>query len=193
VLKVKLHGTETTAYQFQQIITSQRKAIRDGDIERAELKALHISDASEITYLKLRVDTLLSNVSNNAQIAVVHDTITKEAKNALLLPFNFSRVDKWLNLNGMFNNVGKLDIDLNLSFDVDIYSGISKITKKRTAVITTDCSYIKVIGIKSFKFDEQKPKKWGVGVQAGYGVLLSNPVKMSPYVGIGVSRNIIVF
>lgn len=38
----------------------------------------------------------------------------------------------------------------------------------------------------------QTPKRWGIGIQAGYGLTIqNNAVKFSPYVGIGVSWNVV--
>lgn len=37
----------------------------------------------------------------------------------------------------------------------------------------------------------KKPCRWGVGVHAGYGVQLGDQVRFAPYVGVGVSYNII--
>jgi hypothetical protein len=37
----------------------------------------------------------------------------------------------------------------------------------------------------------KKPCKWGVGVHAGYGVQLGDQVRFAPYVGFGVSYNIL--
>lgn len=37
----------------------------------------------------------------------------------------------------------------------------------------------------------EKPKKWGVGIQLGYG--FSNTIKPSPYLGIGINYSIIKF
>lgn len=40
----------------------------------------------------------------------------------------------------------------------------------------------------------KKPTHWGIGVQAGYGATLqSNTIRMSPYIGVGVSYNIITW
>lgn len=40
----------------------------------------------------------------------------------------------------------------------------------------------------------KKPTHWGVGIQAGYGAtLVDKTVKLSPYVGVGVSYNIITW
>lgn len=39
----------------------------------------------------------------------------------------------------------------------------------------------------------QKPKKWGVGVQIGYGVMIGEKVQMKPYLGLGLSYSFILF
>ena len=39
-----------------------------------------------------------------------------------------------------------------------------------------------------------KPKRWGIGLQAGYGVSLHNgQIQPSPYIGVGVSWNFLQF
>ena len=41
---------------------------------------------------------------------------------------------------------------------------------------------------------KRKPHKWGIGIQAGYGVTLPNgKPQMAPYIGIGISYNIVRF
>ena len=37
----------------------------------------------------------------------------------------------------------------------------------------------------------KKPCRWGVGVQVGYGIQLGEQIRTSPYIGIGVSYNIL--
>lgn len=37
----------------------------------------------------------------------------------------------------------------------------------------------------------KKPCRWGVGVHAGYGVQLGDQVRTAPYIGVGVSYNIL--
>lgn len=40
----------------------------------------------------------------------------------------------------------------------------------------------------------RKPTRWGIGVQAGYGATLNNnTVKLAPYIGVGISYNIITW
>ena len=38
-----------------------------------------------------------------------------------------------------------------------------------------------------------KPKRWGIGVQVGYGLTLTGSPKFAPYVGVGISYNIFNF
>ena len=40
---------------------------------------------------------------------------------------------------------------------------------------------------------KSKPKRWGVGIQVGYGVTLKQTPQFSPYVGVGVSHNLFQF
>ena len=37
----------------------------------------------------------------------------------------------------------------------------------------------------------KEPSRWGLGIQAGYGVQFGDPMKMSPYIGIGLSYNLL--
>ena len=37
----------------------------------------------------------------------------------------------------------------------------------------------------------KKPCKWGIGVHAGYGIQLGEQVRTAPYIGVGVSYNIL--
>lgn len=36
----------------------------------------------------------------------------------------------------------------------------------------------------------KKPCKWGLGVHAGYGIMIGREMTMSPYIGVGISYNI---
>ena len=40
---------------------------------------------------------------------------------------------------------------------------------------------------------KSKPKRWGVGIQVGYGVTLKQTPQFSPYIGVGVSYNLFQF
>lgn len=39
----------------------------------------------------------------------------------------------------------------------------------------------------------QRPKRWGIGIQVGYGMTVAAEPKLHPYIGIGLSYNILTF
>lgn len=39
----------------------------------------------------------------------------------------------------------------------------------------------------------KKPCRWGVGVHAGYGIQLGDQIRTAPYIGIGVSYNLLTW
>lgn len=41
--------------------------------------------------------------------------------------------------------------------------------------------------------DKAGRKRWGIGLQAGYGINIYEPARASPYIGIGVSYNLLSF
>lgn len=53
--------------------------------------------------------------------------------------------------------------------------------------------YPKTITITN-TIEVKKPTYWGIGVQAGYGATLdNNTIRLSPYIGVGISYNIFSF
>lgn len=40
---------------------------------------------------------------------------------------------------------------------------------------------------------KDKPKRWGIGVQVGYGMTVNGKPQFTPYIGIGVSYNLFAF
>jgi hypothetical protein len=198
---IKIEGQEFYISIADQKITTLKQAKRDGDVRNEELRKLNLRQVNEINRLKFRIDTLLTDVSHNGKIISVltekidslsHDTVSVK-KNAILLPFSWKKKDKWLILTGTFDNVGKLDVNLGLDFKADLWAGVDKTTKKNTAILTTDCKYIKTVSFNSIKLDFPKKKYYGIGLQVGYGINLGDPVKASPYMGVGVSYNFIRF
>jgi len=183
----------------EQVLETERQARKAGDIERKELKALNIKQANEINRLKLRVDTLIEDVNHNGQIIdILNSQITNFDNNldtvsrfkAIKLPFEFKKDDTWLSLKGNFNSQGKLDISLGLDFSADLIAGIDKTTKQNTVILKTDCPYIKTVTFKSIKLDSPKDKKYGIGIQFGYGITRSG---LSPFVGVGLQYSLIKF
>lgn len=199
-LTVQINDTEYTLTRTEQELITEKELRKRDILEKKDLKALSLKQANEISRLKLRIDTLLEDIKHNGQIIVVQnsrinslaDSVVannKPTQKAILLPFTFAKKDQWLDLKGMFDDNGKLGIDLKMDMDVDVITGVAK-TKERNVNVLTDSPYIGVINVKSYKTDVQKPKRMGIGAVVGYGVCRNG---LSPYIGIGLSYNVIRF
>lgn len=46
---------------------------------------------------------------------------------------------------------------------------------------------------KGYAHPKSRPKRWGIGIHLGYGMTLGKAPNFAPYVGIGVSYNLITF
>jgi len=189
---VVIDGSNSYIAEKEQEITTLRRAIRNGDIEKEELRKLNIKHLSEITRLKLRIDTLIQNISHTGAMVRVDTVIVEGRKeNALLLPFSFSQQDEYLDLYGTFNLKGDLAIDLSLDAPVDLWVDAGNKRNPPKAIVTSKSTYINVLSIESIRVDMPKPKKYGIGLQIGWG--LTKELKTSPYIGVGLSYNLIRF
>lgn len=55
--------------------------------------------------------------------------------------------------------------------------------------VSTANPFTQISGLQAMRISEKKIKKWGIGLQAGYG--WQRVLQPSPYLGIGISYNII--
>ena len=196
--EVMLHDSKLYVAEKTQELTTLKKMIADGSIEKAELRALNLKKTHEITRLNFRIDTLLAGVSHDGDItSIIRDGMEAEDntvpvldQKAIKLPFTFTQKDDYLNLRGDFDANGKLDVTLGMKIPVSVITGIGK-DKKPSCVVTTPNKYVTVISLESYKTDVPRIKRYGVGIQAGYG--LQKDFKLTPYLGLGVSYNFIRF
>jgi hypothetical protein len=185
---------------MRQTLVTERELRRQGEITNKELRALSIRQLSEITRLNMQVDTLLKNVHHNgeiinvlnSQLANIDTTQNVNYKKAILLPFGFEKHDEFLTLKGNFDKDGILDIDLKLPLPVSVYID-SKTPNSPKCIVTTPNPYIGLVNVTSYAMSPQRKKLYGIGLQVGYGLILKKEPQLAPYVGIGVSRNIIRF
>lgn len=193
VYTVEINDARKYVAQKEQEIKTLSQAKKDGDIRNEELRKLKIKHLNEITRLSLLIDTLMNNIVHDGHIIHVDTVIIDKTEyNAIKLPFSFNKTDQWLSLTGMFNKEGKLDMSVKMQADLDIYTTVQKKSKNPITIITTDNPYLKTISIKSQRLDMPKPKKSGIGIQIGYGFDVKR-MTPTPYIGIGVSRNLIRF
>lgn len=60
--------------------------------------------------------------------------------------------------------------------------------------VFADDPRVTIKGLKSYTIQERPQKKFGIGIQVGYGFTINqNSIQASPYIGIGVNRNLIQF
>jgi hypothetical protein len=121
------------------------------------------------------------------------DSTTADTTKAIKLPFGFSERNKWYQFDGAFDNDGVLNFALTVPLAVDVVTGYDKTAKEYKAIVKTDNPYVQFNGVRSLKLDLQKPKKYGIGVQVGYGIPLNNPLELRPYIGLGIQYSIIRF
>jgi len=192
---VKIGDDNRYITSIEQEVLSQREAIKQGALLREELRKLNYRQASEITRLKIRIDTLIKNIPHDGTLVHI-DTIMIEGKpkNAILLPFEFTKKDQFLDLKGNFDPLGNLSINLKMdTIRLDVWTGQARKIKEYTTIITSDNPYLDVIDIRSQKFDLPRQKRYGVGIMVGYGITSREPMKPSVMVGIGLSYNFIRF
>ena len=71
------------------------------------------------------------------------------------------------------------------------HSYVKKLFKRDQIIVTfkSESPYEQEQEIESYSLEKDVPSKWSVGLQAGYG--LTQDLKLSPYVGVGVNYAIL--
>lgn len=187
--QIELNNQKYYVSSIEQEIKSLSQAKADGDVANAELRKITIRQVQEISFLKMKVDTLL-NIPHSGVV----DTVVIEGKpqNVLHLPFAFQKKDQWLDLAGDIDRKGAFSITARLMADLKLITGTDKKTGVLTATVLSDNPYLTITSINSVKLDKTKPKKYGIGVFGGYGMTL-NPLKLSPVIGVGVTYSLLSF
>jgi len=136
------------------------------------------------------------SVSNIGSTTTVTDTvptvITKwETITDTVFPvYEFTSSDKWIKLSGKSS---KLSTVFRLSVENNYTVAIGK-EKDGTpfAEVTTDNPHTRVTTLKTYDviIPKPRPKRIGIGVQAGYGFSTVTP---HVYIGVGLSYNLILF
>jgi len=194
ILNQRIEIDKKTLYLSRTVqeLTTEKKLRKELEITNRDLKKINISQANEITQLKLRVDTLLEGITHTGEVIVIHDTVAVRDVNCIVLPFEFEKNDEWLRLKGKFDSQGGLDVDLGMDVSIDVLTGLDE-NKQPSCVLKTGNPYIETLSINSYKTDTPKKKKFGVGLQAGYGLTLDKSPHFAPYIGLGLSVNLIRF
>jgi len=192
--EIELNRIKTYVTEKEQEIMTLRQAKDAELIRNEELRKLNIKYVNELTRLKIAIDTLMSNVSHNGQVVIVHDTIKiNNDKEAILLPFTFAKRDQWIDFTGTFDKKGTLGINLKITALLDVWAVQKKRKDNPVVMVTTDNPYLNIIGVRSVKLDTPKDRKWGLGIIGGYGINCVGTVKATPFIGGGLSYDFVRF
>lgn len=130
------------------------------------------------------------------------DSVTNEKSYDLEWRYNeesdYFNIDGSTHVAGDFSSfrtrINKLQVNSDFLFDV-VDNG-----EKLEVLVRSTNPYINVTGMQSVMIDPKqsktikqyfKPKRWGLGVQLGVGI--DKQLQFTPYIGIGLSYNLIVF
>jgi hypothetical protein len=125
---IMLDDAKKYVTEKEQIITTQKEAIKAGELTREEMRKLNMKNVQEITRLNMRIDTLLHIPSSSGVVYV--DTCTNKPKPALLLPFTWSKTDQWLSLKDSCDIKGVNHVSLNMDVPIKLFGAVDKDTRK---------------------------------------------------------------
>jgi len=182
---------QKSASEKDAIITTQKQAIREGLLVKEELRKLKIKHLSEVTHLQTTVDILLDSISHTGTIIISPCPPEEDGHPVLYLPLTFQEKNKFLWLMGEFDEQAKLSMEIKLPVNISMWVGWDKSTKRLKGIATIDNPYVHVQNITTIKTDLRKPSRWGVGIVGGYGV--GKEFKITPFIGIGLSRSFVRF
>jgi len=107
---------------------------------------------------------------------------------------HFTYADRWLYLRGKIID-DQLELDYRITDSIQLVSFTKRkwFLGKRESYVSGFSLNPKTTlqGLQQVKLNGSiEPKKWGIGIQAGYGITGAG---LSPYVGIGITRTLIRF
>jgi len=152
-------------------------------VKVSEYKKLLTKAGNSVVVFKDKVvlDTFVNTIVNTRLDTIIDvDTVYKQ-----YVDYSFEFVDKWISFNASVNtDTSKFTLDINNEYSLFVNN------KKGYVEIENLNPYGKVEDIKMYS-NKLKRKKFGLGVHLGYG--LNSEFKLLPYLGVGLSYNIIKF
>lgn len=156
----------------------------------------------EINKLNFTIDMLkdkIEDLEQDGPIIVVNDSVN-------IYSYPLKRTDEFRDLQGIFKvESTRSPISSKFEFTSDkIYADLvinkKKVDNSLILSVSSSNPYVNVTNVEGSIIDlkaynsYQKPKKFGLGIQLGYGFTLDkNIVKLAPYAGVGLSYNLFNF
>lgn len=131
---------------------------------------------------RVKFDTI---IKTDSMLVYIDSTGNKEVEYTV----NFN--GPWVFLNGKVNSkTSDISIEIDNKYSVAFIK--NRKTKKMEVFVTNENPYCEISEMLAYKVTMPKPKNFGVGVLAGYGINLTN-AQPAPFIGIGISYNLFKF
>jgi|688.fasta_scaffold06053_8 hypothetical protein len=114
--------------------------------------------------------------------------VTNSKDTISIQSFHFKHSDSWIKINIKGDS---LNTQFSVKVDNQYSVSIVKAKKGFDAIVKNSNPYSTTTEILATKLSLPKPKKFGIGLVVGYGITF--PLKPSPFIGVGLSYNIIRF
>jgi hypothetical protein len=144
IYQVELRDREQTIYEKDQILGTQREAIKAGLIDNELLKALNIKQATQVTTLKGQLAAARDSIdlSGNDSIVFVTDTVAGNAENYIKLPFSWPYSDEYLQLTTGIRENKQAWFNLNAALPLTITMGGKD--GRQVAAVSTPSPYVSI-------------------------------------------------
>lgn len=169
--------------QTSAFIVDNSKEIKE--LKKELYNALKEMKIQNSTIAAMQFSGEIDNGEKDTIYEIKHDTI----QNGFIKDFSFN--DKYRELNGKVTYIPDT-LAVDITSDKIFFDYTVAIDKKNQVRIMSNNPYVKYNEISGFTLTKKKQKRFGIGPQIGYGYNF-NGNKFSPYIGVGLSYNIISF
>lgn len=179
-----------------QIVTQY---VRDS-VQHTVFKEVYVQDnatekrlAITKSYADSLEQALRISIDRMTQVSKINSRLTAQLKLQTEEEEKYYK-DKWLSLS-----YNPRSDSLQLTYDVNLnmvrYSDRRWLLapKRHYIDIFSDDPRVSIQGLKTFQIAEKPPARWSFGLHGGYGLTLNDPFRFAPYIGAGISYNLIHF
>jgi hypothetical protein len=122
------------------------------------------------------------------QTDTMYSRITDTILHKEEIAYGFSFNDSWVKVNGTVDSkTTELSVEMTNEYGVTV----KKKKGKYEAIVSNKNPYSTVKDMAAYSLSMPKPKRFGIGVSVGYGI--TSNLKPTPYIGVGLSYNLIRF
>ena len=190
------HNIHVLNSEVETYKTANGELAYERDIYLSSVKGLRdVNDSlyAEIQNLKRYIDNAVTTE------IIIHDTLHSEQTvyitQDLDTSFSFTFDDSWLRANHnltLHNSTLKSEsFEYTMSMNVGVY-----FSEDNTVILKSDNPHVVFSNVFGFSEQNKSPLShhWGLGVQLGFGaVYFDKAVRLSPYIGAGISYNFLTF